>query len=133
MKKLDIYMLSRFATAFSLTIAALRNRVMIVLFIASCVGCYVVIVMSDTWSDDPLGGAVLGNVPLLKFEHSQSVALLVNSYSDVNMTVLLGLFLAAGFSVHRFSSFKKTLPFSLKMVFCLFGSSSILSFFLQPD
>lgn len=122
-------MLTRFLTALSLTITALRSRVMIVLFIASCVGCYVVIALSDTWSGDSLGGAVLGNVPLLKFEHSQSVALLVNSYSDINMTVLLGLFLAAGFSAHRFSAFKKTLPFSLKAAFCLFGSSAILSFF----
>jgi hypothetical protein len=87
------------------------------------------IILSDAWIGDPLGEAIPGNVPLLQNTHSQSVALLVNSYSDVNLKVLLSLFVAVGFSFQRHSTSNKPLSLSYTLMLCLFGASSILSFF----
>jgi len=100
-----------------------------VLSTLSCFVCYGIFVLSDAWLGDPLGGPVHGPVPALKSEHSQSVALIVNSYTDAGLTILISLFVVVGFSLrygHASQHFLSVLHVS---VLCLFAVSSVLSFF----
>ena len=99
------------------------------LFIMSCVVCYIFVIRSDTWLGDPLGEPILGSVPLLKSDHSQSVALIVNSYSEAGLTTLIGLFVAVGVSLRYNCTSSRLRSTTYALVLFLFGASSILSFF----
>lgn len=115
---------------FLTTIGAALHRARLPLaFIVSCLGSYLIIIKSDDWIEDPLGGALSGDIVPLKDVHSQSAALIINSFLEINLTVCVGLFFAAGFAFQRYHTLGRS-PSSLAIfTLCLFGSSAILSFF----
>lgn len=105
----------------------------LVLPILSGVVCSVIFYLSDFWLGDPLGGAIHGAVPPLKSEHSQSVALVISSYPDAGLTILIGLFVVAGFSLRYDASLRNARPILRLLFLCLFAISSISSLFFATS